>query len=194
MGSQKGLPEAASWDRPYKIAVNLSPVQFAHADLAELVHEILLETGLPPQPTGARTHRDDARRRQKPHPSYPSANQGARRHDRDRRLRNGILVARHAAFVSVRQDQAGSVVHERGGAQSAGQGDRSRGSRPREEPRHPRACRRRRNGLSAVDPQSGRLRRSAGLSARTPPADRSDISRDAEAADDSSGLLLAGNG
>lgn len=40
--------EAASWDAPYKIAVNLSPVQFAHADLAKLVHAILLETGLPP--------------------------------------------------------------------------------------------------------------------------------------------------
>ncbi|MGV1760689.1 putative bifunctional diguanylate cyclase/phosphodiesterase [Rhizobium sp. A22-96] len=40
--------EAASWDKPYKIAVNLSPVQFAHADLAKLVHSILLETGLSP--------------------------------------------------------------------------------------------------------------------------------------------------
>lgn len=40
--------EAASWDKPYKIAVNLSPVQFAHADLARLVHSILLETGLSP--------------------------------------------------------------------------------------------------------------------------------------------------
>jgi len=44
---RKACREAASWDRPYKIAVNLSPVQFAHADLAKLVHEILLETGLP---------------------------------------------------------------------------------------------------------------------------------------------------
>lgn len=40
--------QAASWDQPYKIAVNLSPVQFAHADLAKLVHTILLETGLSP--------------------------------------------------------------------------------------------------------------------------------------------------
>ena len=40
--------EAASWEQPYKIAVNLSPVQFAHADLAKLVHTILLETGLSP--------------------------------------------------------------------------------------------------------------------------------------------------
>jgi len=40
--------DAAQWDRPYKIAVNLSPVQFSHPDLARLVHEILIETGLSP--------------------------------------------------------------------------------------------------------------------------------------------------
>ena len=40
--------EAASWPRPLSIAVNLSPVQFQHGDLAKLVHEILLETGLSP--------------------------------------------------------------------------------------------------------------------------------------------------
>lgn len=41
--------DAAAWNQPYKIAVNLSPVQFAHANLAQLVHEILIETGLPPR-------------------------------------------------------------------------------------------------------------------------------------------------
>jgi diguanylate cyclase (GGDEF)-like protein/PAS domain S-box-containing protein len=40
--------EAASWPRPLRIAINLSPVQFQRGDLAKLVHEILLETGLPP--------------------------------------------------------------------------------------------------------------------------------------------------
>jgi diguanylate cyclase (GGDEF)-like protein len=40
--------DAAAWEQPYKIAVNLSPVQFAHANLAQLVHEILIETGLSP--------------------------------------------------------------------------------------------------------------------------------------------------
>ena len=40
--------EAASWPRPLRIAINLSPVQFQHGDLAELVHQILLETGLAP--------------------------------------------------------------------------------------------------------------------------------------------------
>jgi diguanylate cyclase (GGDEF)-like protein/PAS domain S-box-containing protein len=38
--------EAASWPRRLQIAVNLSPVQFRHGDLAGLVHRTLLETGL----------------------------------------------------------------------------------------------------------------------------------------------------
>ena len=40
--------EAASWPQPLHIAVNLSPVQFQHGDLPSLVHQVLLETGLPP--------------------------------------------------------------------------------------------------------------------------------------------------
>jgi diguanylate cyclase (GGDEF)-like protein/PAS domain S-box-containing protein len=40
--------EAASWSRPLQIAVNLSPIQFRHGDLAGLVHSLLLETGLAP--------------------------------------------------------------------------------------------------------------------------------------------------
>jgi diguanylate cyclase (GGDEF)-like protein len=37
---------AAKWPGSYRIAVNLSPVQFAQSDLPEIVHGILLETGL----------------------------------------------------------------------------------------------------------------------------------------------------
>ena len=40
--------EAASWPRPLHIAINLSPVQFQHGDLVQLVHRVLLETGLAP--------------------------------------------------------------------------------------------------------------------------------------------------
>ncbi len=40
--------EAASWDRPLKIAVNLSPLQFQQPDLAERVLAILAEARLPP--------------------------------------------------------------------------------------------------------------------------------------------------
>src|SRR5205085_2381858 len=38
--------EAASWPKALNVAVNLSPVQFRHGDLVELVHTVLLETGL----------------------------------------------------------------------------------------------------------------------------------------------------
>eukprot|EP00913_Durusdinium_trenchii_P008194 g7691.t1 len=40
--------EAASWSSDHKVAVNLSPVQIAHADMPALVHQVLLETGLQP--------------------------------------------------------------------------------------------------------------------------------------------------
>ena len=40
--------EAASWPVPMQIAVNLSPAQFMHGDVVNLVHSILLETGLAP--------------------------------------------------------------------------------------------------------------------------------------------------
>jgi diguanylate cyclase (GGDEF)-like protein/PAS domain S-box-containing protein len=40
--------QAASWPKPMNIAVNLSPVQFRHGDIAGLVHSVLLETGLAP--------------------------------------------------------------------------------------------------------------------------------------------------
>jgi diguanylate cyclase (GGDEF)-like protein len=41
--------EAATWARPDKIAVNLSPVQLLQADLPETVTQILIDTGLPPR-------------------------------------------------------------------------------------------------------------------------------------------------
>jgi EAL domain-containing protein (putative c-di-GMP-specific phosphodiesterase class I) len=40
--------EAASWPVPMQIAVNLSPAQFMHGDVVNVVHSILLETGLAP--------------------------------------------------------------------------------------------------------------------------------------------------
>lgn len=39
--------KAASWDPPYKVAVNVSPMQFAHTDLPKMILGILIETGLP---------------------------------------------------------------------------------------------------------------------------------------------------
>ncbi|MDR6756249.1 diguanylate cyclase (GGDEF)-like protein/PAS domain S-box-containing protein [Mycoplana sp. BE70] len=46
---REACKEAASWEKPHKIAVNLSPVQLGHADVAALVHRVLIETGLSPE-------------------------------------------------------------------------------------------------------------------------------------------------
>ncbi|MDO5894802.1 bifunctional diguanylate cyclase/phosphodiesterase [Agrobacterium sp. Azo12] len=44
---QQACREAADWDIPHKIAVNLSPLQLNNVILVEKVREILLDTGLP---------------------------------------------------------------------------------------------------------------------------------------------------
>ncbi|WP_347304288.1 EAL domain-containing protein [Croceibacterium sp. TMG7-5b_MA50] len=38
--------QAAAWPRPWRVAINLSPLQLMHVDLPALVAEVLLETGL----------------------------------------------------------------------------------------------------------------------------------------------------
>ncbi|WP_205910823.1 sensor domain-containing protein [Paroceanicella profunda] len=40
--------EAAAWDEPHRVAVNISPAQIAHADLVPLIQRVLEETGLQP--------------------------------------------------------------------------------------------------------------------------------------------------
>jgi len=44
---REACADAASWQPPYKVAVNLSPAQFVHADLSQLIIEVLMATGLP---------------------------------------------------------------------------------------------------------------------------------------------------
>lgn len=44
---REACADAASWTPPYKVAVNLSPAQFVHADLTKLIIEVLMATGLP---------------------------------------------------------------------------------------------------------------------------------------------------
>jgi diguanylate cyclase (GGDEF)-like protein len=39
---------AASWKEPHKIAVNLSAIQLRQSELPQLIHQVLIETGLPP--------------------------------------------------------------------------------------------------------------------------------------------------
>jgi diguanylate cyclase (GGDEF)-like protein len=46
---RRACSDAAQWDHMSKVAVNVSPLQLAYIDLPELVHEVMLETGLPPR-------------------------------------------------------------------------------------------------------------------------------------------------
>jgi diguanylate cyclase len=45
---RRACTEAATWERPLGIAVNVSPVQFEHGDLPDRIAQILFETGLTP--------------------------------------------------------------------------------------------------------------------------------------------------
>ncbi|MFP3714634.1 putative bifunctional diguanylate cyclase/phosphodiesterase [Puerhibacterium sp. TATVAM-FAB25] len=61
--------EAATWDPPLRVAVNVSAVQLAHTDLVETVRQALEESGLPPErlelevtETAVFTDRERARR------------------------------------------------------------------------------------------------------------------------------------
>jgi diguanylate cyclase (GGDEF)-like protein len=46
---RRACTDAVSWEHDSKVAVNVSAVQLAHADLPRLFHQIMLETGLPPR-------------------------------------------------------------------------------------------------------------------------------------------------
>ena len=43
---REACARAAKWEPAYKVAVNVSPMQFAHADLPRMILETLVETGL----------------------------------------------------------------------------------------------------------------------------------------------------
>lgn len=46
---KRACADATAWSQALRVAVNLSPIQIANDDIVKLVHETLLETGLPPQ-------------------------------------------------------------------------------------------------------------------------------------------------
>lgn len=46
---RRACTDAMGWDHQAKVAVNVSAVQLAHADLPRLFHQIMIETGLPPR-------------------------------------------------------------------------------------------------------------------------------------------------
>jgi diguanylate cyclase (GGDEF)-like protein len=46
---RRACADAAKWENGAKVAVNVSPLQLVQTDLPALVHQVMLETGLPPK-------------------------------------------------------------------------------------------------------------------------------------------------
>lgn len=46
---RRACADAVGWSHEIKVAINVSPMQLAHADLPRLFHQVLLDTGLPPR-------------------------------------------------------------------------------------------------------------------------------------------------
>ncbi|WEK43328.1 MAG: EAL domain-containing protein [Candidatus Sphingomonas colombiensis] len=46
---RRACTDAMTWENEAKVAVNVSPVQLAHADLPRLFHQIMIDTGMPPR-------------------------------------------------------------------------------------------------------------------------------------------------
>ncbi|MBE7926983.1 putative bifunctional diguanylate cyclase/phosphodiesterase [Pseudomonas saudiphocaensis] len=46
---RRACQDAASWTQPFSVAVNVSPMQFIHDDLASMVQRVLDDTGLAPE-------------------------------------------------------------------------------------------------------------------------------------------------
>ncbi len=45
---RRACQDAAAWEPPYRVAVNVSAIQLMDANLPRLFHQVLMETGLPP--------------------------------------------------------------------------------------------------------------------------------------------------
>lgn len=45
---RKACLDAVTWPHPHKVAVNLSAIQLTHIGLPQQIHQVLIETGLPP--------------------------------------------------------------------------------------------------------------------------------------------------
>ena len=113
--------EAASWQKPLSIAVNLSPVDFRRGDVPAMILSILLETGLDPKRleieiTEGVLFEDFDRAL-----SILRRIKSSRRPHRDGRFRHRLFVAVLSAVVSIRQDQDRPELHRK---------DRHRASRP----------------------------------------------------------------
>jgi predicted signal transduction protein with EAL and GGDEF domain len=152
---RRACTDAQTWSDSVRVAVNVSPAQFRNQDLSKVVAQALQETGLSPnrleiEITESLLMRDI------------EANLAALRELKAL----GVRVAMDdfgTGYSSLRQDQDRSIVHRRSRKQSRFRRHRSRGTRPRQQPRNRHLRRRYRNRGAAAHPSRRRLPRSAGL-------------------------------
>jgi predicted signal transduction protein with EAL and GGDEF domain len=153
--------EAATWARPLTIAVNVSAVQIHNASFAQVVHEILFETGLAP----ARLELE--------------VTETALVRDLNRALATlrrikilGVRIAMddfgtgHSSLSNLRAFPFDKIKIDASFIKSVNGRDRSFGARSRPGASSPGARRRGGDGRRAGVPSKRALRRGAGLSAR----------------------------
>ncbi len=126
--------EAVSWPQPLTIAVNVSPDPVPPRRSAELVHAILLETGLPPERLILEIAEGVLINDFFPGAFDPLPAQGDWRADCPGRFRPGLFVAGPIALVPIRQDQGRPRLHFRSRNAIATQWRLCRGHRPRPQP------------------------------------------------------------
>lgn len=130
---EQACQQAQQWRqrglREIRMAVNLSPVQFAQPDLVEIIVAILDRTGLPPPSTGTGDHRDGVDARCGGCGEGAHRLEGVRYHDRYRRLRDRLLVIELPETLPPRPPQDRSVLHSRTGQKQR---------KPRNHPGHHR--------------------------------------------------------
>ena len=133
---QKACAEATHWPSYMRLAVNLSPVQFKHRNLASTVVGALAKSGLLGQPPGTRGDGDGAAPRDGADRLDDGTAAPARRAPVAGRLRHRLFVIELSAEVSVPEDQARPILRQGLGARHRLGRHRPRRGEPRRRPRH----------------------------------------------------------
>ena len=97
--------EAASWPEHVRVAVNVSPIQFANPALPAIVTSALASIGHRARAARARDHRGRVPQRERVVRPDVQVAQGDRRAAGARRFRHRLFVARLSEEGAVRQDQ-----------------------------------------------------------------------------------------
>ncbi len=159
----------AGWDReageklPFYVAVNLSAIQVARDNIAEVVESALRSSGLDRRPHHARADGERDRPGSGARDAGVRCAQGAR-HDRgDGRFRHRLFEPRLFAAAADRRAQDRPQLRVGNDGRSRQRGHRPRSAQPCRGPGHVDHCRGHRDGGACDHARGARLRQRAGL-------------------------------